>query len=137
RQGPEYSPRHEEPKNHRHQLGPILAGGGVLGALRQGGDQVVAHALWKRCSGTCLSPNTAEGPPERPTPASRDCSHQPGVDGGVGPFHGSTLDSFMRTVMRRGPRTWGGITYHRAVTARVKKWERPRFSGRRAARAGS
>ena len=41
-QGPGHSPRHEEPQNHRHRLDASLAGGGVLGALRQGGIQGVA-----------------------------------------------------------------------------------------------
>jgi hypothetical protein len=43
--GAGHPPRHEEPQDHRHPLETILAGGGVLGALRQGGVQGVARRL--------------------------------------------------------------------------------------------
>jgi len=41
---PGYPPRPEERQDHRHQLAAILAGGRVLGALRQGGVQVSGWA---------------------------------------------------------------------------------------------
>jgi hypothetical protein len=44
-QGPGYSPRHEEPQNHRHRMEKSLAGGGILAALRQGRVQGVAWRL--------------------------------------------------------------------------------------------
>lgn len=45
--GPGYSPRHEEPQNHRHSLAANLAGGGVLGALRPHFPGEIASALTK------------------------------------------------------------------------------------------
>ena len=57
--GPGYSPRHQEPQNHRHRLEPILAGGGVLGALRQGGVQVSGLAEVPMCRKLGLAPIAA------------------------------------------------------------------------------
>ena len=44
--GPGYPPQHEEPQNHRHRLEPGLAGGGILGSLRQGGVQEVESRMF-------------------------------------------------------------------------------------------